>query len=83
MTLETFAICFAGIISTCWSFLEQPIILGTYSLFNVFQGVFACWAFKIVIIDGVLNLKQTGISNKPKNKDFYYDSKGNYKKYKE
>lgn len=75
MTLETFSYCFAGIISACWRVLSQPIILNTYSLWNVFQGVFACWAFKVVIVDGILDLRASGV-DMHKRKDMYYGSDG-------
>lgn len=75
MTLETFVLCFQGIITECWAVLSRPIILGTYSLWNVFQGVFACWAFKVVIVDGVLNLHGTGVHTH-KRDDMYFGSDG-------
>lgn len=45
---------FGGIINCCWRILNIKVLANTYSLWNVFQGVFAVWAFKIVIRDGVL-----------------------------
>lgn len=45
---------FGGIIQVCWRILNIKIIADTYSLWNVFQGVFLCWGFKVVIMDGVL-----------------------------
>lgn len=83
MTLETFGYCFQGIINACWHVLSEKIILNNYSLWNVFQGVFACWCFKIVIIDGILNIKKTGVQYNPKSSKFYYNSKGDLKAYKE
>ena len=73
MTLETFTLCFAGILNACWDILSEPIILGTYSLWNVFQGVFAVWAFNIVFIKGIFADIRVHDSHGGK---YYYDSKG-------
>ena len=45
---------FGGIVNVCWRLLNIKCIADTYSLWNVFQGVFACWAFKVMIVDNVL-----------------------------
>ena len=45
---------FGAIINCCWRLLNIKVLANTYSLWNVFQGVFAVWAFKIVITDGIM-----------------------------
>ena len=72
MTLETFILCFSGIMNACWSILSEPIILGTYSLWNVFQGVFAVWAFHLVFIKGIF----ADIRVHKSNDKYYYDRSG-------
>lgn len=40
-----------------FNFLKTPVILGQYSLWNVFQGMFGVFVFRVIIMDGVLNWK--------------------------
>ena len=44
-----------AVMGFCWRILDKPIILDTYSLFNVFQGLFAAWVFRIVVMDGMFS----------------------------
>lgn len=57
MDKDSLIASFAAIIDFCWDILSKPIIANTYSLWNVFQGVFAVWAFKIIIVDGILKYR--------------------------
>lgn len=80
MTLEGFTQVLAKVMTICWNILDAKIILGTYSLWNVFTGVFAVWAFNFVFIKGVMQHDPVLHYSK---KGFHYDAKGNYRKDKE
>lgn len=57
MTLNSMMASFQLLIDFAWGVLTKPIILNTYSLWNVFQGVFGVWAFKIIIVNGFLKYR--------------------------
>ena len=44
-----------GFITFIFSWLNEPLILGIFSLWNVFQGMFAFFVFRVIVMDGVLN----------------------------
>lgn len=52
--VNTVVQAFRLITAFCWNILTYKCIADTYSLWNVFQGVFAIWFFKIIITRGVL-----------------------------
>lgn len=52
--VQKVVLAFQLIINFCWDIISYKCIAGTYSLWNVFQGIFAIWAFKVIITDGIL-----------------------------
>lgn len=78
MNLEQFTEVLNKIMTFCWNILSYPIILGTYSLWNVFTGIFAVWAFKFVIVDNFFQ-KGSGSVTYAK-KGYHFNNKGEYRK---
>lgn len=66
MTLETFTLCLNAIMNFCWEILSKPIILGTYSLWNVFTGIFAVWAFRFVFVDNIFQKDSGSVTHAKK-----------------
>lgn len=44
-----------GFISFIFSWMNEPLILGIFSLWNVFQGMFGFFVFRMIVMDGILN----------------------------
>lgn len=78
MTLQEFTEVLNAIMTFCWELLSKKIILGTYSLWNVFTGIFAIWAFNYVFVQGILDRQNSGVHYA--SKGFHFDKRGKYKK---
>ena len=61
-----------GFIAFIFSWLNEPLILGIFSLWNVFQGMFAFFVFRVIVMDGVLNWKHDFASKNVKTLDKQY-----------
>lgn len=61
-----------GFIAFIFSWLNEPIILGIFSLWNVFQGMFAFFVFRVIVMDGVLNWSHERASKNIKTLDKQY-----------
>lgn len=61
-----------GFIAFIFSWMNEPIILGIFSLWNVFQGMFGFFVFRMIVMDGVLNWKHENVSKYVKTQDKAY-----------
>lgn len=61
-----------GFITFIFSWMNEPLILGIFSLWNVFQGMFGFFVFRMVVMDGILDWKHYNVSKKVKTMDKAY-----------
>lgn len=61
-----------GFMEFIFSWLNEPIILGVFSLWNVFQGMFAFFVFRVIITEGVFDWHHDKVSKYVKTKDKTY-----------
>ena len=61
-----------GFIAFIFNWLNEPLILGIFSLWNVFQGMFAFFVFRVIVMDGVLDWHHERASKNVKTSDKTY-----------